>query len=981
MLDETLRAAKILIVDDQEANVLVLERLLEREGYAHFKSIRDPRQVITFYVEFQPDLILLDLVMPYLDGFAVLEQLRSAIPAESYLPVLVLTGDITPESKQRALASGANDFLVKPIDAVEVLLRIKNLLETRLLYRQLQTQNQRLGEHVRTRTAQLARAEAQYRTLVEQVPVMIYQAALDAVGSTLYVSPQIETLLGFTPVEWMAAPDLWSRQLHPDDRERVLAEFAHCRHTGEPFRSEYRILTHDRRVIWIRDEARVLENEPNQHYLQGVMSDITERKQAEAEINRRADEFAALYDITYDLTSQRDLPSLLEAILERAMKLFGVPGGFLYLYDAVRGDLEMVVAKGVPIATGVRLKFGEGLAGRTAQMRQPLVVEDHRAWEGRAPQYAHLPITSVAQVPLLFGGELIGVLGVNEIAPTIRRFTEADTTLLTLFAGSAASAVHAARSLDETRRAAARAQALAHTAARLNAQLDLETVLKTVCEQTAQALNVSASTVALYNEQRKALVIVADFGLPPAYRERATPTPRALYDAYARQMGPLIVVPDMQAQPGLPDPELYAALDMRTVASASMLREGQLVGALALVTLGEVRHFTEDELALLQGLADQAVQAITNARLLTETERRLQRLSTFRSIDQAITSSLDLNFTLKIFLEQVAARLSVDAADVLLFNPHLNTLEFAAGRGFYTSALQHTRLRLGEGYAGRAAMERRTMGVPNWAEEEPDFSRAPLLEKEGFQAYYGVPLIAKGQIEGVLEIFHRTPLDPDAEWLDFLEALAGQAAIAIDNSRLFDDLQHSNLQLILAYDATIEGWSHALDLRDKETEGHTQRVTEMTLRLARALGVADDELVHLRRGALLHDIGKMGIPDAILLKPDKLTDEEWDIMHRHPTLAYELLAPITFLRPALDIPYCHHEKWDGTGYPRGLKGEQIPLAARIFAVVDVWDALRSDRPYRAGWPQEKVLAHLRELAGIHFEPRIVGVFLQILHEE
>jgi putative nucleotidyltransferase with HDIG domain len=858
MLNETMRAAKILIVGDQEANVLALERLLEREGYAHFKSLRDPRQVIGFCVEFQPDLILLDLARPYLDGFAILEELRSAIPAESYLPVLVLTADLSPEARQRALVSGANDFLAQPFDGAEVLLRIRNLLEMRLLYRQLQAQNQTLEERVRQRTAQLAEAEAQS--------------------------------------------------------------------------------------------------------------------------NRRADEFAALYDLTYDLTSQRDLPSLLDAVLERAIKLFGVSGGFLYLYDAARGDLELAVAKGVPIATGMRLKLGEGVAGRTAQMRQSLVVEDHRNWEGRAPQYAHLPITSVAQAPLLFGGELIGVLGINEIAPTIRRFTEADTTLLTLFAGSAASAVHAARSLDETRRAAARAQALARTAARLNARLDLETVLKTVCEETAQALNVSATTVTLYDEQRKALAIVADFGLPQVYRERATPTPRALYDEYARQMGPLIVVPDMQAQPGLPDPDLYAALDMRTVASASMLRGEQLVGALALITFGEVRHFTEDELTLLQGLADQAAQAITNARLLAETERHVQRLSALRSIDQAITSSLDLNFTLKIFLEQVAARLSVDAADVLLFNPHLHTLDYAAGRGFRTSALQYTRLRLGEGYAGRAALERRTIGVPDWAEEEPDFSRAPLLEKEGFQAYYGVPLIAKGQIEGVLEIFHRAPLDPDAEWLDFLEALAGQAAIAIDNSRLFNDLQHSNLQLILAYDATIEGWSHALDLRDKETEGHTQRVTEMTLRLARALGVVEDEMVHFRRGALLHDIGKMGIPDAILLKPDKLTDEEWDIMRQHPTLAHELLSPITFLRRALDIPYCHHERWDGTGYPRGLKGEQIPLAARIFAVVDVWDALRSDRPYRAGWPPEKVLAHLRELAGIHFEPRIVNVFLQILRE-
>jgi HD-GYP domain-containing protein (c-di-GMP phosphodiesterase class II) len=189
--------------------------------------------------------------------------------------------------------------------------------------------------------------------------------------------------------------------------------------------------------------------------------------------------------------------------------------------------------------------------------------------------------------------------------------------------------------------------------------------------------------------------------------------------------------------------------------------------------------------------------------------------------------------------------------------------------------------------------------------------------------------------------------------------------------------RRSSTQLALAYDATIEGWSRAMDLRDKETEGHTRRVTELTVLLARAHGSSEEEIVHLRRGALLHDIGKMGVPDAILLKPGPLTDAEWAIMRRHPVLAYEMLLPIVYLRPALDIPYNHHEKWDGTGYPRGLKGEAIPLAARIFAVADVWDALRSDRPYRSAWPETRVREHIRALSGTHFDPRVVNAFLRI----
>jgi putative two-component system response regulator len=192
------------------------------------------------------------------------------------------------------------------------------------------------------------------------------------------------------------------------------------------------------------------------------------------------------------------------------------------------------------------------------------------------------------------------------------------------------------------------------------------------------------------------------------------------------------------------------------------------------------------------------------------------------------------------------------------------------------------------------------------------------------------------------------------------------------------NLEEAHKQLLFAYDETIEGWSRAMDLRDKETEGHSQRVTELTIKLAQALGMPKEELVPVRRGALLHDMGKLGIPDSILLKPGKLNEEEWDFMRQHPQLAHNMLHPIEYLRPALDIPYCHHEKWDGTGYPRGLKGEQIPLAARIFAVVDVWDALTSDRPYRPAWEREKVLEYIREQSGKHFDPRVVKGFLEII---
>ncbi len=388
-------------------------------------------------------------------------------------------------------------------------------------------------------------------------------------------------------------------------------------------------------------------------------------------------------------------------------------------------------------------------------------------------------------------------------------------------------------------------------------------------------------------------------------------------------------------------------------------------------------EFNSSDEQLLVRLADIAGNAIQRMRLYEQTQNRLENIAALRAIDKAISTSFDLQFVLNVMLEQVTSRLNVDAADVLLLDPYLHVLEYGAGRGFRSQTIQLAQLRLGEEQAGRAALERRTIGIATLSEDHHPFLQARGLTQDEFVAYFAVPLISKGQVQGVLEIFHRKTLTPDSEWLSFLETLAGQAAIAIDNATLFNDLQHSNVELTLAYDATIEGWSHALDLRDKETEGHTQRVTEMAMQLARTMGIGMSDLVHMRRGGLLHDIGKMGIPDKILLKADKLTEEEWAIMMKHPAYANEMLSPIQFLRPALDIPYCHHEKWDGSGYPRGLKGEEIPLAARVFAIADVYDALTSDRPYRKAWTKEKSLEHIKAGSGSHFDPAVVEVFLRM----
>lgn len=242
------------------------------------------------------------------------------------------------------------------------------------------------------------------------------------------------------------------------------------------------------------------------------------------------------------------------------------------------------------------------------------------------------------------------------------------------------------------------------------------------------------------------------------------------------------------------------------------------------------------------------------------------------------------------------------------------------------------------------------------------------------------PIRVAGRVWGVLNV--ESPLVDafDEDDRQALETVAAQMGAALANVLLLADLRGSRDELSRAYDQTIEGWARALDFRDRETEGHSQRVTELAVELARRMGLSAEALVHLRRGALLHDIGKMGIPDSVLLKAGPLDDQEWAVMRRHPDMALALLEPIEFLREALDIPSAHHEKWDGSGYPSALAGEAIPLPARIFAVIDVWDALRHDRPYRPAWNAARARALIEQESGRHFDPRVVRAFLAWLDE-
>ena len=402
------------------------------------------------------------------------------------------------------------------------------------------------------------------------------------------------------------------------------------------------------------------------------------------------------------------------------------------------------------------------------------------------------------------------------------------------------------------------------------------------------------------------------------------------------------------------------------------MARGEVIGVLWLGKSAEPGYahvaFNPGEARLLSILAEIAAASLRRTGLRERTEFHLRRLHSLSIIHATVSENRDLKTTLNVLLDQLRNQTGIDAAVIHLLDEQMASFNVETSIGFEDGVALPS--------LGREMIVNRLRSrLLDLLESGSKGRRFTKMISAGFKTYLAVPLIANEQVVGVLEIFHKNELPIHVDLDNFAEMVAAQAAIAVDNTNLLRSLRSANRELTAAYDATIEGWARALDLRDHETEGHTRRVTEMTVELAKLMNVPPQEIAHMRRGALLHDIGKMAIPDSVLLKPGELDQSEWVVMRRHPGIALDLLEPVSFLKPAIDIPFCHHEKWDGTGYPRGLKGREIPLSARIFAVIDVWDALRSDRPYRKGWSAEQAVHFIRVQAGRHFDPDVVEVFI------
>ena len=658
---------------------------------------------------------------------------------------------------------------------------------------------------------------------------------------------------------------------------------------------------------------------------------------------------------------------MLPALLDQVAALLTVQDVAIANLEPETGRVYLEVARG-SWAARVGQSFAPGEIGRQVIATRQTYLNNTFQYDAAAHELAvPAEVVSVAVVPLNSAEHLLGAI----LAGSRQPLDVQQVRLLEAIADIAAGAFQRASLHENVLRRANEQAALYATASALATQTDLPKLLATILARALDLVPATGALVALYAPAADALdvAMVQGLALPVGAR---LPVGEGLGGWVAAHRQPLIV-DDYQTWAG--HSPLFEAADFRAMLGVPLLAGGNLIGVLVLGETGlSARRFHPAQAELLLLLAGYTGVAIQNTRLLRETARRLGQVQALRQIDLTIASSLELRAILNVVLDQAVEQLEVEGGTVVLLDPQAVQMVHVVRRGVHAGHAATSRPLRGDGLLSRVIEQRRTLVVPDLAQApEPLYGVRELLA-EGFHSYFATPLIFRGQLRGVLEVCRRVAGAPEPGWLEYFETLAGQAALAVENVNLFENLQRSNVELTQAYDATIAGWSRALDLRDHETEGHSQRVTNMALALAAALGLPEAELTHIRRGALLHDIGKMGVPDAILHKPGPLTDAEWVNMHRHPTLAYDLLAPIGFLGPALDIPYSHHERWDGSGYPRKLKGPEIPLSARIFAVVDVWDALTSDRPYRPAWPADKARAYLESKAGSEFDPAVVQAF-------
>ena len=697
-----------------------------------------------------------------------------------------------------------------------------------------------------------------------------------------------------------------------------------------------------------------------------------ENARLHAQVQQRADEFAELYDLTRELAMQRDLDALLELLLERAMKLLSAPCGAVALSMPPSQELQVrVMIGGLHSSDTQSIRMGEGLMGQVAWLRQPLILEDYRAWERRLPQLGETVISAVIGVPMLFGGELVGVLAVHEEGDTTRRFTQADAQLLTLLATQAAALVHNARLYQETEKRAQQMGLLYDAGLTLNSVLEPKTQLGFLVQIAMRSVRAEFAVFFRYNDAARELWLEFGVGFtvdkPYDYLEQVPLDAKQGIEAWvARERVPAL----------LND----APADARFAVGADRIASGiwvpiehdnRLLGVLGVCST-EPNGFNAHDERLLLLFASQAAVAMENARLYQDALEAKERRDVLHWASQEIISAgLDAERVYSAIHQAVTRLMPCEALAIAVLDEQGEMVD-----------LPYLFDRQGRHPAGRI---KKTQGLTGHVLRTGQALMVDDLAASGIQAVnigypvqvtsvLAVPLRHGGQVLGMLSTQSYAHAVYTVDDRVMLEMLAAHAAAALMNVRgaetMLQSLERAYLETALALAKTI-------DTRDSYTGAHSDRISDFAVAVGRELQLNEEDINALRLGARLHDIGKIGVPDEILRKPGPLNDAEWNLMRRHPEVGAEILALVRPLQKVIPIVRHHQERFDGTGYPDGLAGEKIPLGARVLAVVDAFSAMTDDRAYRQGRSVEEALAELRQCAGTQFDPNVVQAFLKI----
>ncbi len=877
---------------------------------------------------------------------------------------------------------------------VEYYFYILDITDRKEAEAELKHANENLENRVNERTTQLTQSQQFLQLVMDTIPVPVFFK--NKKGQYEGCNKAYEELIGVTNDNLIGKQ---TRDIWPADQAEILdisdMELLENK-TSQKYESQIRTnkdSLHD--VVFYKASYTSKENQPAG--LVGVILDITERKRFEKLQN-------ALYLISEAASSTRDLNDLYKFVHGVVNQLIPARNLYIALYDDETGIVEFPYFFDEFSPHPEPRKGGNGMTEHVIHKGEAVMLlrED---WDRILDQEGVNPTGELSHqwlgVPLQTDKEnTIGMLAVQTYNENEIKYSHNHLELLEFVSTQIALAIERKRAqealqqlnfvlegkvADRTRQLNEQLIALRQREYELTSVLDLAQALRqthkrNVLYQIIQKylLNAVAAdgvSLAILDNENQELVYSPSLG---CFRNQSNLHLEVDIGAagWVINNKKVYLNNNLDSDPG--PTIIYLTGGASALMIAPMIVDDQVIG---MIEAGGNRPWNEDDVRILSAMAEISAYAIQRELLSEQKEGQLQRLNTLREIDRMITGNFDAKSIMGYLLGQIVNQPNADAADILLSQEGTAVIKYGHGLGFLQP---QTRESLVAGYPGPAELvmiSNEPVLIKNIAQSARWKQFFMQLKAEHFESYYAVPLRAKGQILGALEIYKRSAIKENSDWLEFIQALAQQTAIALENAQLIEKLKKANREMLFAYDRTIEGWAKALEIRDQTTGEHSQKVMQWTMIMAQAMGIRNsDELTHIKRGALLHDIGKMGISDTILQKPGKLNEEEWVEMRKHPQFAYDLLHPIEFLRPALDIPLFHHEHWDGSGYPKGLKGKEIPLIARIFAVIDVFNAITSKRPYSNPWPVAQAIEYIQKNAGSHFDPEVVQVFMRLKNQ-